>query len=329
MTSESLPSVAIIMRTKNRAVLLERAVRDVLAQTFTGWILVVVNDGGNTSEVDPVIERHRHELDGRVRILTHQISLGMEAASNAGIAASESEFIAIHDDDDTWHPDFLKRTVDHLRAADDAGVGVRTEIVFERLGNGRIEEVSREIFEPNVRAITLSDTLRSNRCVPISLLYRRSVHDSVGYYDEALEAVGDWEFQLRMLQGHHLGFIDGAPLAFWHQRREATGDLGNSVIVADSAHQTFDRAVREKYLRKYVSEVGLGGMLYLTKHQDAEIGHFHHRQTYSEGLLRELVESSARTEERLKSLEEAINDASLVSLLRRRYRRVKDRLRKR
>ncbi|WP_211879557.1 glycosyltransferase family 2 protein [Pseudarthrobacter albicanus] len=328
MTTDQLPSVAIIMRTRNRAVLLDRAVRDVLAQTFTNWMLVVVNDGGNASEVDSVIERHRRHLDGRVRILNHQVSRGMEAASNAGIAGSESEFIAIHDDDDTWHPDFLQRTVDHLRTADDAGVGVRTEIVYERLEEDLIQEVSREIFEPEVRAITLFDTLRSNRCVPISLLYRRSVHDSVGYYDEDLDVVGDWEFQLRMLQGHHLGFIDGAPLAFWHQRREATGDLGNSVIASDFAHLNFDRTVREKYLRNYAAEVGLGGLLYLTKHQDAEIEHFHRRQTYSEGLLRELIERSARTEERLRSLEESISDASLVSFLRRRYRRAKDRLRR-
>jgi hypothetical protein len=135
----------------------------------------------------------------------------------------------------------------------------------------------------------------------------------VGHYDETLDVVGDWEFQLRMLQRRTIGFIDGEPLLFWHQRRETTRDLGNSVIVADSAHQTFGRAVREKHLREHVSEVG----------------HFHDRQPYSEGLLGELVESSARKEERLRSLEEAINDASLASLLRRRYRRAKDRLRKR
>ncbi|MCX6498931.1 MAG: glycosyltransferase [Arthrobacter sp.] len=327
MTIGSSPSVAIIMRTKNRPVLFERAVRDVLGQTFKDWILVVVNDGGNVAEVNSVIDRYRQELDGRVRIHSHQVSLGMEAASNVGILGSESEFIAIHDDDDTWHTDFLTRTVNHLRTSNDAGVGVRTEIVFEKLGGDRITEVSREVFEPAIRAITLFDTLRSNRCVPISLLYRRSVHDHVGYYDEALDVVGDWEFQLRMLQNHQIGFLDGVPLAFWHQRRDATGDLGNSVIVADTAHRTFDRAVREKYLQEYVSEVGLGGLLYLTRHHDADIDHFHHRQNYSEDLLRELVERSARTEERLRSLEAAISDASLVSLLRRRYRRVKDRLR--
>lgn len=326
-----LPSarVAIVMRTRNRSLLLDRAIRDVLAQSFTNWLLVLVNDGGRTSEVDPVVEKYSSELGDRVLVIHHEHGRGMEAASNAGIKASGSEYIAVHDDDDKWHPDFLASTVAHLDATDDAGAAVRTEIVYERIVGGAVEEISREIFCPDVRAITLFDTLRHNRCVPISLLYRRSLHEEVGYFDEDLDVVGDWEFQLRVLQSHRIGFIDSEPLAFWHQRRESTGDLGNSVIVSDTAHQDFDRDVREKHLRSYVSEAGLGALLYITKHQDREAHHFHNRQDYSEGLLRELIDRSARAEERLRLLEEAISDASLVSLLRRRYRRAKDRLLKR
>ncbi|MBP3036083.1 glycosyltransferase family 2 protein [Arthrobacter sp. zg-ZUI100] len=314
------------MRTRNRSLLLDRAIRDVLAQSFSDWLLVLVNDGGQRSEVDPVVEKYRPQLGDRLLLLHHEIGRGMEAASNAGIRASASQYIAVHDDDDQWHPEFLTRTVNHLETTTDAGAAVRTEIVYERIDGGDIVEVSREIFCPDIRAITLFDTLRHNRCVPISLLHRRSLHETVGYFDEDLDVVGDWEFQLRVLQAHTIGFIDGEPLAFWHQRRESSGDLGNSVIVSDTAHHDFDRNVRDKHLRNYVSEAGLGALLYLSKYQDQEANHFHDRQNYSEGLLRELVDRSGRTEERLRLLEESISDASFVSLVRRRYRRMKDRL---
>jgi glycosyltransferase involved in cell wall biosynthesis len=49
-----------------------------------------------------------------LRVLHHAHSKGMEAASNAGIHASTGEFVVIHDDDDSWHPDFLRETVDYL-----------------------------------------------------------------------------------------------------------------------------------------------------------------------------------------------------------------------
>lgn len=325
VTVKPSASVAIVMRTRNRPLLLDRAINDVLGQSFTEWILVIVNDGGSADTVDKMVDRYRMALDGRIHVLHNEVGKGMEAASNAGIKAVESEFIVVHDDDDKWHPEFLARTVASLRGSDASGTAVRTEIVYERILGDTIEEISREIFAPDVRDITLLDTLRYNRCVPISLLYRRSLHEAVGYFDEDLDVVGDWEFQLRVLQAHRIDFLDSAPLAFWHQRRESTGDLGNSVIVSDTAHQDFDRKVREKHLREHVSEAGLGALLYLTKHQDREANHFHDRQTYSEGLLRELIEQSARTEERLRLLEESISDASLVSLVRRRYRQFKHR----
>ena len=321
-----LPSVAIIMRSRNRSVLLDRALRDVLSQSVTQWTLVVVNDGGDRQEVDPVVDRYRSQLGDRILVIHHDTALGMEAASNAGIKASDSEFIAIHDDDDEWHPAFLERTLAYLHQHDDAGVAVRTELVYERIADGKIEEISREIFQPQLQSVTLFDTLRHNRCVPISVLYRRSVHDQIGFYDESLSVVGDWEFQLRLLQRHTLGFLGEEPLAFWNQRKEATGDLGNSVITGDAEHKRLDLMVRELHLKEHVGESGLGSLLYQTAYQQREFDLLHERHNYSEDLLRQIFESNNRLTERVQLLEEAVNDASLVSLVRRRYRRLKHRL---
>lgn len=324
------PAVAIIMRTRNRERLLERAVKDVLAQSFPDWSLTIINDGGSRAAVDEVLAAYQDQLGVRVTVLHNEKSVGMEAASNLGIRSSASDFIAIHDDDDEWHPDFLARTVGYLGENADAGVAVRTEIVYEHLHPDYIEVVDREIFHPGVRAVTLFDTLRYNRFVPISLLYRRSLHSSVGFFDESLAAVGDWEFLLRVLtSGNTVGFVDGEPLAYWNQRRNSTGDFSNSVIALDDEHQRLDVLVRERYLQEYVRENGLGALLYLTKHLDRLADHLHQRKDYAEELLRESLEQNRRLQERLQRLEEAVSDASLVSLIRRRYRRLKDGLRRR
>ena len=155
-------------------------------------------------------------------MLHNEVSRGMEAASNQGVAAVEAEFVAVHDDDDTWHPAFLEHTVAHLRATDDVAVAVRTEIVRERLDGDAVVEVGREVFEPDVHSFTLFDLLRANRAVPISLLYRRDLHEEIGPFREDLPVVGDWEFNLRLAQsGRPAGFLDGEPLAFWHHGEEA------------------------------------------------------------------------------------------------------------
>ncbi|MSS00023.1 glycosyltransferase family 2 protein [Arthrobacter sp. BL-252-APC-1A] len=321
--------VAIITRTKNRPVLLRRAVADVLAQQYTDWHLVVVNDGGDAAEVDRIIAE-APGLEGRVTVLHHAASAGMEAASNAGIAASDSEFLAIHDDDDTWHPEFLARTVEYLGShADDVGVGVRTEIVLERTEGSRILETGRVPFAEDVDGLFLGDALRYNRCVPISLLYRRDIHGMVGGYDESLAAVGDWEFLIRLLQNHSLGFLDGEPLAYWHHREGAEGEDANSVLAGKNDHRRFDKLVRDRHLQEYIKQNGIGGLLFLTGELKQQADHLHQRLNYSEEILHELRDRAVHAEERMAALEAAVSDASLVSLLRRRYRSLKDRLRRR
>ncbi|WP_104165323.1 glycosyltransferase family 2 protein [Arthrobacter sp. SX1312] len=306
--------VAIIMRTKNRGTLLERAVTDVLAQTYRNWFLVIVNDGGVAPDVERVVARHSARLADSVLVLHNPTSLGMEAASNLGIRACDSTFIAIHDDDDEWRPDFLATTVDYLESSDDEGVMVRTEVVYEEITGSTIEVVGREILEPELTRITLSALIHHNRGVPISFLYRRRAHDEIGFYDEALEVVGDWEFHLRFARRYSIGFIDGEPRAYWNQRLGVSGDLGNSVLDRAEDHRGFDELVRENYLKQDVADHGLGMMMYASS--------MHRELLHTQRQIQDQLHQQGH---RLMQLEAAVSDASLVSLLRRRYRRLKDR----
>jgi glycosyltransferase involved in cell wall biosynthesis len=260
--------ITIVTRTKNRPVFLARALDDIFGQTFQDFELVIVNDGGDPAAVERLTSRRSEAEQARITTIHHAESVGMEAASNAGIKAGHGEFVVIHDDDDFWAPTFLERTVEHLddpAHAAEAGVMVRTEIVIEEIAGDRIEPIRREIFWADMRQITLADMLRINRAVPISFLYRRSVHDAVGYYNEALPVVGDWEFHLRVLSHSRIGFIDGEPLAFWSQRPESDGHEGNSIFAKAAEHASYDALVRDEHLRAGAAQGGLGTVLYLAR----------------------------------------------------------------
>ncbi|NYJ07436.1 glycosyltransferase family 2 protein [Petropleomorpha daqingensis] len=340
-------AVLVVVRTRDRPVLLARALADVCAQTFPDWHLVVVDDGGDATEVDRLVEECPG-LTGRVTVLHNDVGRGMEAAANQGVGALDAEFVAIHDDDDTWHPAFLERTVAHLRTSDDVAVAVRTEMVSESIDGDAVVERGREVFSPDVHSFTLFDLLRSNRFVPISVVYRRRLLEDLGPFREDLPVVGDWEFHLRLAQsGHAVGFLDGEPLAFWHQRPEARGTDANSVIDRSDEHLGRDLEVRDAALRDYVRQHGAGGLLYVTRYFQREIDllHEHVERVHAragevpprlqeiERALAAQGATSARTGEvleqlvgRLDRLETAVSDASLVSLLRRRYRRWKARV---
>lgn len=343
-TPSGRPTVAIVMRTKDRPLLLERALEDVLAQTRGDWHLVVVNDGGDPEPVESLLESRRTRFAGRISLIHHPTPRGMEAASNVGLRAIDSTYVVVHDDDDQWHPEFLDVTLQYLEDPDtrDDGVIVRTEIVYERIDGDAIVEEGRQLFWADLQAITLHDMVKINRAVPISFVYRRSVHETIGTYDERLPAVGDWVFHLRFLASHSAGFIDGAALAFWNQRPGLDGDAGNSVFAAADAHRKFDLLVREEHFKAWVAANGLGLPLYLTKMTEREVAELRPALSRLEASSREHGESLAMLrsdvelavaalQERLNQLEFSVVDQvdavvrrhSVLDFLRRRYYRLR------
>lgn len=308
--------VAIVTRTKQRPILLARALDDVLNQTFTDWRLVVVNDGGEPDDVMSLIEARAERFAGRVEVIHNESSRGLQIALNQGVTAIDSEFVAIHDDDDTWDPEFLALTVDYLRttAKDDQGVMVPIEIVRERIVGDRVVEDSRELFLPEMRQVTLMEMMKANRAVPISFVYRREMLDEIGVYNEELSAVEDWEFNLRFLMAHGIGFLPGRPLAFWHHRPKALGTTSNSIFAADDVHNYFDIKVREEHFQAWVEQNGIGLPLFFHKMLDREAGALHHRIT-------ELNERLDRQAEQLARIENQLADNSLLATVKRKYRK--------
>lgn len=327
----SAASVAIIMRTKDRPLLLERALDDVLAQTLADWRLVIVNDGGDPEPVQRLVDAREQRFRGRCRILSHRRSVGMEAASNRGVAASDSEFVVIHDDDDTWDPQFLQRTVAFLErpSCTDAGVMARTEIVYEQIddhdGQKSVRETGRALFWAEQSAITLSELLSINRGVPICFLYRRSLHGLVGGFDESLPAVGDWEFNLRVASSATIGFLPGRPLAFWHQRPSALGADGNSMFGGKALHEKHDLAVRERHLREWTDQNGIGLPLWMAREIQDLRERLEQMQEGQQQMLeqnRQLLEAVQAQRELTQEAEQRIKEHSLSSRVGRVLRRI-------
>lgn len=269
---ETSARVGIVVRTKDRPIFLERALHDIARQTFADWSVVVVNDGGDPTPVDRILAALESELGARASVIHRTEGLGRSAAANAGVRALSTEFVVLHDDDDLWAPHFLADSVAWLdRAPKDAGVVSRTEIVYERIDGDRLEETGREPFWGEMTRITYADILQVNRFVPIAYVYRRALHDEVGLYREDVHAAEDWEFNLRVLRLHPIGYLRGRVGAYWMQRRGVDGILGNSMFVLADEHDHFDRMIRDEALRAFAATHGDGLMLYLSRYIQDEV----------------------------------------------------------
>ncbi|GAA1780512.1 glycosyltransferase family 2 protein [Leucobacter iarius] len=289
--TERTASVAIVIRTKDRPEFLRRALVSIVGQSFGDWQAVIVNDGGDPALVRETVAELDAEQQAKFRFVDSAESRGRWVSANAGVLATTAPLLVLHDDDDTWHPEFLARATAYLEQRPErVGVVARIERLWEeRDASGVLVPVRREVFQGHLANPTLSAALLFNRFVPIGYLYRRSLHEEFGLYEEALPVIGDWDFNLRVLSKHSLEFLEGEPLAYWHHREGVTGSAGNSVIHASDDHVKYDELVRDEALREFVDQFGLGLPLYLTKFVNGRIANLERQ------LRREIREEGERT----------------------------------
>ena len=304
------PAVAVLVRTKDRPRFLRRALANIAEQTFTDYTVCVINDGGDESATRAILQASplAHLLEGdapRLMLLTTSGG-NMEAASNAGLAATDSKFVAIHDDDDLWAPEFLERTVGALRASEALICSTRVVERYEReTPEGEFEVYEERIFHDGLPGFGLQFLYRTNRTVPIGILYRRRLHELVGFYDESLPVVGDWEFNLRAAAVTEVLLVD-EPLAYWSLRPEADGAEANSVQ-RQAEHARFDASVRARAIRDDLQSGGRPGPYLYQAHLMADLerrvidGHDLTRESLD--LLRSLGERLERIEARQAAMD--------------------------
>ena len=181
------PSVAVIIPTFNRAVLLERAVRSVIAQTVLPAEIWVIDDG-STDETEGMLRANFPGVHYR-----YQENRGVSAARNMGIQEAESDWIALLDSDDVWQPEKLERQLRELSKNPEV-LFFHTDEIWIRRGK-RVNPMNKHA-KPNGRVFKAS--LPMCAMSPSSALIHRSVFDDVGLFDESLPACEDYDLWLRI-----------------------------------------------------------------------------------------------------------------------------------
>lgn len=254
--------VAVITRTKNRPLLLPRAMESVLRQTFADWVHVIVNDGGDPAVVEALLHLNRDRYAGRLQVMHVPNSVGMQNASNIGIRCSDSAYLCIHDDDDAWASDFLARTVGVLERLGEQnacqGVICQSWLVSEVIDSlGNVVEIGRQPYGPNaIEHLSLFEMGWKNPFPPIAFIYRRSVHSRIGYFDQRFNVIGDWDFNLRFLREFDIGVLPDR-LAHYHLRNTAgkrVDSYGNTVVADVQDHLFFQAHHRNTLLRDQLKE---------------------------------------------------------------------------
>jgi GT2 family glycosyltransferase len=223
------PVVSIVMPCHNAATHLPASVGSVLAQTFTDWELIAVDDGSD----DTTLAWLQAQTDGRIRVLS-QSNRGVSVARNAGLAAARGRYVAFLDADDTWVADFLEKMLATLGTQPDA---VLAYCGWQNLGlpGGQGEPFVPPDYENADKAKTLFAGCRW----PIhAALVRREAVLAANGFDPALKNAEDYALWLRVATAAPIVRVPEV-LAFYHfhGNGQASGDRARAALQHWQAQQ--------------------------------------------------------------------------------------------
>lgn len=220
------PLVSVIVPTFNRAALLPRALDSIVAQTFSDWEIVLVDDG-STDETGEVANRYAHELGERFQYV-RRANTGCCGARNDGISRARGSFVAFLDSDDEFLPEKLERQLELFRDRPELGLVYCDYSCIDLEGRRFPSAFDEKLpFAREVRAERIGDDLcvcdesilttmlRGYIIATITGMVRREVLGNEIRFAPDPTYSAEWLFYLRIAKRTSVGFVD-APLCLHH-----------------------------------------------------------------------------------------------------------------
>lgn len=217
--------VTVIIPNWNGAVHLGECLDSLAKQTFTDFVVTVVDNGSTDESLNMLAERYPN-----VQVIALAANGGFAAAVNAGIRSSKAEFIALLNNDTRVDPAWLRELVDALDANSGFSVAASLMLLHDAAETvnaaGDVYDLrgfaglNRGIWEP------MSEYLSPRRVLGAcagAALYRREFFDEVGLFDEDF-FVGseDTDLNLRaLIAGCSAVYVPSARV--WHKLKATRG----------------------------------------------------------------------------------------------------------
>jgi glycosyltransferase involved in cell wall biosynthesis len=194
------PPVDVILPTHCRPHTIAYSIAAVLQQTYADFTLHVVGDGCDDATEAAV----RSASDPRVRFYRFPKARGFGYANrNRVLRETTAPLVAYTADDDLWFPDHLERAVDELTRGELALVALRSTPVHTP------DQLDPHFFAFDWRVPLLTPFLRNWFMGVGTVVHRRELLDSIGYWNEQLVRFGDREFYNRVRRsGAAMAYVD-------------------------------------------------------------------------------------------------------------------------
>ena len=234
--------VSILMCTYNREQYLKRAIDSVIAQTYTEWELIIVDDG-STDNTEQLVASYP---DPRIRYIKMDKNRFYCYAANYGLQNCRGDYVAFQNSDDEWLSDKLEKQMRFMEEHTEAGACFTEVTLIDNEGNVLSERClpMEKLFENHYedQKDWMHFFLHKGNCVcHPSALVRKKVMDEVGGFNLMYCQLADFDLWVRIVTEHPIYVLPEKLIRFrW--------DINKQEQVSSATEKNLIRSFNEQML---------------------------------------------------------------------------------
>lgn len=189
--------VSIVLPTYNGEKYIKEAIESILAQSYSLFELVIVDDC-STDNTYSIVKKYI-EKDQRIKLIHNSINKKLPASLNVGFAVAKGSYYTWTSDDNRYKKDAIEALVKTIEEKPHCDL-VFSDYDIINEGGHKIGE--RKRLNDNIVEILYGNIIGA------CFLYKKEVHEKLGGYSENRFLVEDYDFWLRAYQYFRFVHID-------------------------------------------------------------------------------------------------------------------------
>ncbi|MDD3375259.1 MAG: glycosyltransferase family 2 protein [Candidatus Omnitrophica bacterium] len=193
--------ISVIVPAYNRAEMLTRAIKSVLAQDYINFEIIVVDDA-STEDIKQAVESFKDE---RILYFRQQENRGAAAARNIGMRKARGEYLAFLDSDDEFVPNRLSRLLEVFRSLEQ-----KPGMIFTNASeiNTKREKVSTVDKDFRSGYVTTECKFPASVFTPTSCWIFRREACRGDFFDEEIQVGEDCDYFARIVRKQPSYFLN-------------------------------------------------------------------------------------------------------------------------
>jgi glycosyltransferase involved in cell wall biosynthesis len=215
--------ISVIMPTSNAEKWVEDTINSLIAQTYSRYELIVVDDGSKDDTLTAVRRKLSNDFKNNWRIVELGSNRGPSAARNAGLKLATGSWVQFLDSDDFLAPTKFELQMAYCASAPSFVAAVHSPWRKCYYDDGKVTwEGPMAVPRAEIKAPILC-LVGGNRPLHSAGLTRRAVLEQIGGFDESLRFWECEEINFRIARVGRLHFVRSEePCYLWRVHRDKT-----------------------------------------------------------------------------------------------------------